>query len=47
MDECWSAAQRMLSGHKRLCLECHDECLPKTDERPHGTPPISRPGTRW
>jgi len=29
MDECWAAAKRLPSGAKRLCLDCHDECLPK------------------
>jgi hypothetical protein len=42
MDECWAVAKRLLSGHKRLCLDCHDECLPKDQDhlaRPY-RPPI-------
>jgi hypothetical protein len=29
MDECWAAGKVLLSTHRRLCLDCHDECLPK------------------
>ena len=41
MDECWSVSKKLLSNQKRLCLDCHDECLPK--DQNHSRPPL-RPG---
>ena len=34
MDECWSASQRLLLKHRKLCVECHDDCLTKEQDPP-------------
>ncbi len=37
MDACWAASKEMLKRHRGICLECHDECLPKPGT-PHAKP---------
>jgi len=34
MDECWAAVTRLRSVQRRLCLDCHDECMSGDLERP-------------
>ena len=41
MDECWAAAKELPKKHRGLCLDCHDECVPKVTDhlpRPAGRP---------
>lgn len=37
MDECWSAGQRLLRQDRGICLDCHDECVPKSPAHPAGS----------
>jgi len=38
MDACWAAVKTLGARGKRLCLDCHDECVAKD----HGKSPPSR-----
>lgn len=29
MDECWSVSKEFPTVHRRMCVECHDDCLPR------------------
>lgn len=30
MDECWEAGKKLLRRDRGICLDCHDECIPKS-----------------
>ncbi len=34
MDECWAAGAELPAKGRRLCRECHDECLPRVRRAP-------------
>ena len=38
MDECWAAGKEFLARHRRICLDCHDECLPKVTRSKRSAP---------
>ena len=42
MDECWAAGKELLARHRRICLDCHDECLPKVRRRAAQSRPAPR-----
>jgi hypothetical protein len=33
MDACWKASSELLARNRRMCLECHDDCLPRLRNR--------------
>jgi hypothetical protein len=41
MDACWAAEKTLGSRGKRLCLDCHDECIAKGQGKSTLPPPRS------
>jgi hypothetical protein len=44
MDDCWKASSELTSRTRRLCVECHDDCLPR-QRTARKKPVASRPTT--
>lgn len=33
MDQCWRVSSELTPRNRRICVECHDDCLPRLRSR--------------